>query len=86
MSDLVAHMLGFRRLLAAVTGLGLLLLALLATFVEGRTATIAIYVVIASVVMLAGIAVIYLRILSKESADVRDPPPEWERTFPDDEE
>jgi hypothetical protein len=83
MSNLVNHLLGFRRLLAAVVGLGLVLLLLLATFIEGRTATVAIYVVIGAVLTMVGVVLVYLRILSKEGADVRDPPPEWERRGPE---
>ncbi|WP_257298999.1 hypothetical protein [Haloarchaeobius sp. FL176] len=82
MSDLFEYVLGFKRLLATIGGLGLLLLVLLALVVEGRTATIAIYLVISGVLLLAGIAVVYLRVLSKESSEIRTPPEEWERREP----
>ena len=83
MSDLFEYVLGFRRLLATIAGLGLLTLVLLAVVVEGRTATVAIYLVISGVLLLAGIAVVYLRVLSKESSEIRTPPEEWERREPE---
>ncbi|MFC4405640.1 hypothetical protein [Haloarchaeobius iranensis] len=83
MSDLFEYALGFKRLLATIAGLGLLLLVLLALVVEGRTATVAIYLVISGVLLLAGIAIVYLRVLSKESSEIRQPPEEWERREPE---
>ncbi|MFD1644677.1 hypothetical protein [Haloarchaeobius litoreus] len=82
MSNLFEYMLGFKRLLATIVGLGLLLLVLLALVVEGDTATTAIYLVISAVLLLSGIAIVYLRVITKESSQIREPPEEWERREP----
>ncbi|WP_439025605.1 hypothetical protein [Haloarchaeobius sp. DT45] len=79
MSDLIGHLLSFRKAIAVIAGSGLLLLLLLSTLALNETGTLVVYLLVGAVVVLGSVTAIYLRIVAKESADVRDPPPEWER-------
>jgi hypothetical protein len=79
MNDLIGHLLGFRRLLTVIVGSGLLLLLLLSTVALNETGMAILFVLVASVLVIASVAAIYLRLLSKASSEVRTPPPEWER-------
>ncbi|WP_267642576.1 hypothetical protein [Haloarchaeobius amylolyticus] len=79
MSDLIGHLLSFRKAIAVIAGLGLLLLALLSTLALNETGTLVVYLLVAGVVILGSVLAIYLRIVAKESAQLQNPPPDWER-------
>ncbi|WP_435335249.1 hypothetical protein [Haloarchaeobius sp. TZWWS8] len=79
MSDLIGHLLGFRKLIGLVVGSGLCLAALLSTVALNETGTLLVYLLVGFVVVCGAIGYIYLRIITKESESVRDPPSNWER-------
>ncbi|WP_435363223.1 hypothetical protein [Haloarchaeobius sp. DYHT-AS-18] len=79
MSDLIDHLLSFRKAIAVIVGLGLLLVLLLSTLALNETGTLIVYLLVGGVVIMGSVLAIYLRIVAKESETVRDPPPDWER-------
>ncbi|WP_435361113.1 hypothetical protein [Haloarchaeobius sp. DFWS5] len=79
MSDLIGHLLGFRKFIAVVVGLGLTLALLLASVALNETGMALVYLLVSFVVIVVVVGWVYLRIVAKESAEVRDPAPEWER-------